>query len=83
MTDFAKLFRVGEQQLLVFMEPDSDSADDGILLHQMIDVNGLVIDLKMRGSENAIEAVFARLGQEEAENFFKIDVIKSLLESAQ
>jgi hypothetical protein len=77
VADFAKLFRVGEKQYLAFIEPDDE--DETLILHQMTDAKDLVIDLKLRGSEQTIQAVFDQLDQQAAENFFSIDIIKTAL----
>lgn len=79
MHRFAKLFEVGEYQLLVFIDATDDESDneDYVAVHQMTDIGGALLDLTMRGPETAMQSLFDQYDDTAAANFFTLDMVKN------
>jgi len=80
MSDFAKLFRVGQYQLLVFIEDDQEK-DDHSILHQMVDLDGARMDLAMKGPTSAMEKLFDLYDNLAGQNFFTLEFVKKTFKS--
>ena len=81
MRKFAKLFDVGDRQLIVYVEADVDHEEDGkSIVHQITDLGGAGLDLTIGGPDAAMRKVFDMYDQTAAENFFKIDIVAKAVE---
>lgn len=83
MRRFAKVFDVGEQQLLVHIGDvdDDDDRDGYVKLHQITDIGAAMLDVALTGPEEAMRKVLDAYDQTVAENFFKIDIVAKAVSS--
>lgn len=81
MRKFAKLFDVGDRQLIVYVEVDTDHEEDGkSVVHQITDLGRASIDMTIGGPDAAMWKLFEMYDQTAAENFFKIDIVAKAME---
>lgn len=80
MQKFAKLFDVGERQLIVYFEYANDDDEDKYLVHQISALGFAMIDITFSGPEVAMRKVFDMYEQATAENFFNMDIIKKAMD---
>lgn len=63
---FAKLFEVEGEQVLFFLEPDSEN-DGCECIHQIVRISGLYIDMKAAGIRaTSVDASFAKIDEKYA-----------------
>ena len=82
MNIFAKTFVVGERQLLVYIEYDSDQDDepgDVYIIHQIAKVSIGMVDVSLKMPEHSARKVFEAYSETEATNFFGLSILAKLL----
>jgi len=81
MKKFARVFDVGQYQLLVYIEPDNDNEDDGYSrVHQITDVGGAILDMAFVAPDAPAQIVFNDYSQDNAVNFFGIGMVAKVIE---
>lgn len=82
MHKFAKLFDVGERQIVVYIEyaDDADGDEDQWTLHQITSADFGMLDLALTGPEAAMRKILDAYDQSAAENFFRMPIVTRALE---
>jgi hypothetical protein len=77
MHKFAKLFDVGERQIIVYIEcaDDADGDEDKYTLHQITSASFGMMDVAFSGPEAAMRKILEAYDQSAADNFFRMPII--------